>query len=247
MNARIVTAAGVRGDRLRGACSRFILTTVAMDTLPDAAILGVSALVAFAVVAVDRRLARGSRLSDQIDRQSACTCGGRGSAGLLGRAVARALSARNQRSLGRRYAVLHHDLLGRARGRGRLCCFEPSDRRSTGIAGAVCSAAGATGLLASWEYPSSFAPFARFPERETLMLLAGVLFAAGVLGIARALQRLEPREVTHARARRALRRSACSRAFRRCPRCSRPGYGVLPGPRVSRRWRRRRSRCAGSG
>jgi hypothetical protein len=57
----------------------------------------------------------------------------------------------------------------------------------------VCSAAGAAGLLASWEYPSSFSPLAKFPVREALMLVAGVLFAAGVLALAEAARSLGAR------------------------------------------------------
>jgi drug/metabolite transporter (DMT)-like permease len=65
-----------------------------------------------------------------------------------------------------------------------------SERQAlTGIAGAVCAAVGAAGLLASWEYPSSFSPFAIFPMREAFMLVAGVIFAAGVLALAEAARR----------------------------------------------------------
>jgi hypothetical protein len=63
----------------------------------------------------------------------------------------------------------------------------------TALAGALASAAGTAGLLASWERPSSFSPFAKFPTREGLMLLAGVLFALGVFGLARAIRRAGPR------------------------------------------------------
>ena len=66
----------------------------------------------------------------------------------------------------------------------------------TAIAGAVASVAGAAGMLASWESPSSFSPFAKFPAREALMLLAAVLFAVGLLALARAIRRAGPQIAT---------------------------------------------------
>ena len=61
------------------------------------------------------------------------------------------------------------------------------------MAGAVAALAGAAGLLASWERPSSFSPFAKFPAREALMLLAGLMFAAGLLVLAGLVRRLGAR------------------------------------------------------
>lgn len=57
-------------------------------------------------------------------------------------------------------------------------------------AAALMAAVGGAVLLASWEFPSSFSPFVRFPDRHALMLAAGVAFAAGSHLIARSVRPL---------------------------------------------------------
>lgn len=56
-------------------------------------------------------------------------------------------------------------------------------------AAAVAGTAGAAGLLANWERPSSFSPFVKFPTQEMLMLVAGLLFAVGSVAVAHAMRR----------------------------------------------------------
>ena len=119
MNARLVTAAGRSRSPLLGALASFILTTVAMDTLPDTVFVGVSALRRVRVRRCDGRLAGLRQCARRETTLGACLRLAAG-AGVLGRAAARALSARNRRSLRRRHALLHHDAAGASRGRRRL-------------------------------------------------------------------------------------------------------------------------------
>ncbi len=64
----------------------------------------------------------------------------------------------------------------------------------TAAAGAVLAVAGAASLLASWEFPSSFSPFVRFPKQAVLMMLAGTLFAVGSTVLSHISRRLGYRE-----------------------------------------------------
>lgn len=48
-------------------------------------------------------------------------------------------------------------------------------------------------VLASWEFPSSFSPFVRYPDRHLWMLGAGALFAAGLWLLIRATRTLGSR------------------------------------------------------
>jgi hypothetical protein len=69
-----------------------------------------------------------------------------------------------------------------------LLAFADKDRRPSlpQLAGAAAALLGVAAMLANWERPSSFSPFVKFPEQELLMLLAGVLFAVGSLLVVRA-------------------------------------------------------------
>lgn len=58
------------------------------------------------------------------------------------------------------------------------------------LAAAVTGVAGAAGLLANWERPSSFSPFVRYPTEELIMLLAGALFAVATIELLAAAERL---------------------------------------------------------
>jgi drug/metabolite transporter (DMT)-like permease len=193
VNARIAIAATFV-VALLGALASFILTTVAMDSLPDAVLVGASGLVAFALVAS----LGGWRVAREfltLERRTLYLALGGGALAFW----AAPLLALTQRSSNAPsgadtlfftttlWAVLV--VLGAYVVRGDRLAL-------TGIAGAVCAAAGTAGLLASWEYPSSFSPFAKFPAREASMLVAGLLFAAGVLALAEAARRMGVRYAT---------------------------------------------------
>ena len=186
MNARLATAA-VFATAVLSAMSSFIVTTIAMDSLPDGVLVGSSALVAFLVIAA----AGGWRVAEKIRVLERSTL----ALALAGGALAfwaAPLLALTQRATsapsGADSLFFTTTLWGVlvVLGAYLIAGERPA---LTGIAGAVCSAAGAAGLLASWEYPSSFSPFAKFPVREALMLLAGVLFAAGMLALVEAARR----------------------------------------------------------
>jgi drug/metabolite transporter (DMT)-like permease len=169
----------------------FIVTTVAMDTLPDAVLVGLSAAIAFAVLAATGGWRVAGKLRTLERKTLALT--------LIGGALAfwaaplLSLSQRGTSAPSGADTLFFTTTLWGVLvvlGAYLLATQRPA---LTAAAGAVCSAAGAAGLLASWEYPSSFAPFAKFPVREALMLLAGVFFAAGVLALAEAARSLGAR------------------------------------------------------
>lgn len=56
---------------------------------------------------------------------------------------------------------------------------------SVSIVGALASVVGSATLLASWERPSSFSPFVRFVQQQSLMAVAGVVFAVALVMLVR--------------------------------------------------------------
>jgi drug/metabolite transporter (DMT)-like permease len=173
------------------AMTSFIVTTVAMDSLPDAVLVGLSALVAFAVIAATGGWRVAKQLRSLKRRTLALSL--TGGALIFWVAPLLVLSQRGTSAPSGAdtlfFTTTVWGLLA-VLGAYLLAAERPA---LTAAAGAVCSAAGAAGLLASWEYPSSFSPFAKFPLREALMLLAGVLFAAGLLALAEAARRIGAR------------------------------------------------------
>ncbi|MEI8081694.1 MAG: hypothetical protein WCI74_07605, partial [Actinomycetes bacterium] len=190
MNARVVSAVAF-ATAVMGAMTWFILSTVVMDLAPDAVIVGGSSLVAFAILAATggwRILVRWRELDGQTLWFA-----------LIGGALAfwaAPLIVLSQRASdapsGADTLFLTTTVWGVLVVLGAY--LVAGERPAlTGAAGAVCSAAGAAGLLASWEYPSSFSPFAKFPVREALMLAAGLLFTAGAISLAQAARRVGAR------------------------------------------------------
>lgn len=186
MNARLVTAAAFALS-IAGAMGSFVLTTVTMDVLPDAVTIGAALVVAFAVVAAGV----GRPVLGRLRGMDRATLGRATAGGALAfwAAPFLALTQRGTSAPSGADTLFFTTVLW-----GGLVVlgaqFVASERTAfTGSAGAVCSAAGAAGLLASWEYPSSFSPFAKFPVREALMLVAGVLFAVGVVALSQAARR----------------------------------------------------------
>jgi hypothetical protein len=57
-------------------------------------------------------------------------------------------------------------------------------------AGAFAGLVGGMITLASWEFPSSFSPFVRSPDRHAWMCAAGVIFSVGVLAFTRSARKL---------------------------------------------------------
>lgn len=67
------------------------------------------------------------------------------------------------------------------------------DRSAVVLAASLLALVGGMTLLASWEFPSSFSPFVRFPVRHALMLVAGALFAGGSVALLAAARRIDLR------------------------------------------------------
>ncbi|MEI8082038.1 MAG: hypothetical protein WCI74_09360, partial [Actinomycetes bacterium] len=171
----------------------FILTTVAMDTVHDTLLVGVSAAVAFAVILSTGGWRVGKRIH-RLERKTVALAVGGGALAFWA-APLLVLSQRATSAPSGADTLFFTTSLWCVLvvfGAFLLTAEKPA---FTAAAGALCSAAGAAGLLASWEYPSSFAPFAKFPVRESLMLFAGVLFAAGVLAIAQSARRRVSQDV----------------------------------------------------
>jgi hypothetical protein len=174
-----------------GAAASFVLTTVVMDTMPDTVLVGLSALVAFLAVMAYYRIDL-IALVRESDRAALLWAAG---GGLLAFWAAPLLALSQRASdapSGADALFMTTTAWGLA---AVVVAFAVRDGRPslTALAGALASAAGTAGLLASWERPSSFSPFAKFPTREGLMLLAGGLFALGAFGLARAARRAGPR------------------------------------------------------
>jgi len=172
---------------LAGAGVSFVLTTVSMDTIADSALIGLAVAVAFALV-----LAVGGRSGFSDLRAAERRSLGLASLGGVLAFWAAPLLALTQRASD---APSGADTLFFTTSVWGLVCvaaaFALRTERPpvTALAGALGAAAGAAGMLASWENPSSFSPFAKFPVREALMVVAGLLFAAGALALVTAARR----------------------------------------------------------
>jgi len=177
---------------LSGASALFVLTTVYMDTLPDTVLIGVSCFAAFVFVLAPQ----GANGITAIKTADKALLGWGAFAGALAFWAAPLLSLSQRAS----DAPSGSDTIFlTATAWGVICVLAASLVRverpaPTAIAGAFATLAGAAGMLASWESPSSFSPFAKFPSREGLMLLAGVMFAAGVLVLAGVVRRVGARQ-----------------------------------------------------
>lgn len=175
-----------------GAAASFVVTTVVMDTMPDTVLVGLSALVAFLAAMMAYYRADLVTLVRRSDRTALLWAVG---GGLLAFWAA-PLLALSQRASDAPSGADSLFMTTTAWGLVvALVALAVREARPsvTAFTGALASAAGTAGLLASWERPSSFSPFAKFPTREGLMLLAGVLFALGVFALARSMRRVGPR------------------------------------------------------
>ena len=172
---------------LVGATASFVLTTVSMDTVGDSALVGFSCAVAF-VLALALQGASGFSAVAESDRSTLALAAFGGALAFW----AAPLLALSQRASDAPSGA--DTLFFTTTAWGLACVTAAFALRSerppiTALAGAFGAVAGAAGLLASWENPSSFSPFAKFPLREALMLVAGLVFAAGALALAAAARR----------------------------------------------------------
>ena len=174
-----------------GASAWFVVSTVTMDELPDQALVASAALVALVLVSAfsgtptRARMAGASRTS-----VAAAIVGGAlaWAAAPLAVLMVRATDAPSGTE------SLFFTTAGWALAGVLVAYAFRSERpRAIHITGALFAVLGAAALLASWERPSSFSPFVKFPGREAVMLAAGVAFALGSLALVYAARALGPR------------------------------------------------------
>ena len=157
----------------------FVVSTVVMDQIPDAALMAVALLVALAFVSAFA----GTPLMDRVRvagaRETALAAAG----GVLAWFVPFMLVL-TQRATDAPSGTetLFFSTAGWVLTAVVVALAFREERPSfTLIAGSLLAILGGAALLANWERPSSFSPFMKFPAEESLMLVAGVVFALGLL------------------------------------------------------------------
>jgi drug/metabolite transporter (DMT)-like permease len=174
-----------------GAAGSFVLTTAVMDTIADSVLVGLACAAALVGVLAFQGASGLSELR-KAPREALMLAAAGGALAFW----AAPLLALAQRASDAPSGS--ESLFFTTSAWGLACVATAYSLRAerppaTALAGGIAAVAGAAGLLASWEYPSSFSPFAKFPVREALMLTAGLLFAAGALALAEAGRRFGPR------------------------------------------------------
>lgn len=166
----------------------YVMTTVVMDQVPDTVIVGVglilAALIALAVYG------RASVFGDVRSNRSAGILAALGGVACFWLAPLIVLTQRASDAPSGAVVLFHTTALW-----GVFAAFSWWVRRGPratylSAAGAIAAAVGAAGLLANWERPSSFSPFIKYLQPELLMLLAGLIFAAGGYALVLAAQSL---------------------------------------------------------
>ncbi len=166
---------------LVGAAATFVITTVLMEGLPDALILGASLGVALVVVLIAEGLVpmRSLWAQSRSELVLAVVAG----ATAFWAAPLIALAQRSSDAPSGSEVLFFTTVAW-----GALCValafFAHKPRTAlSGIAGAVGALAGSAALLANWERPSSFSPFIKFPVPELVMLAAGAAFAVASISL----------------------------------------------------------------
>ncbi|NTU72213.1 MAG: hypothetical protein HGB10_10415 [Coriobacteriia bacterium] len=162
-----------------GATGVFVIATAAADAVPDRVLIGLSCAVALLLGLIFERPVAPRELWQRQREDVVWTAVG-GAAMLWCAPLLAALQRSSDAPSGADSlflmtttwgALLVLASWGLARGR----------RGPAPLAGVIAALAGAAGLLASWEYPSSFALIAKFPMRDAMLVLAGAVFVAGAL------------------------------------------------------------------
>ena len=167
-----------------GAAAAFVVTTVGVEQVPAAGLIGVGCIVAFGTAAVSFGMSA-YRAARSTPRATLVMAAVGGALCLWAAPLVALMQRASDTPSGADTLFLTTTVWG-------LLCVVSSlavrtERQApTALAAAVAAAAGCAGLLASWENPSSFSPFAKFPAREALMVAAGVAFVVGSLMLARA-------------------------------------------------------------
>lgn len=187
MSRRFVTVVSFSGVVI-GAAAAYLLTTVLMDALPDTALVAGAAIIAAVATALVtrpslRRMRRAPRAAVARAAVGGLACWWAAPLLVLAQRATDAPS-------GAETLFFTTSVFG-------VACvvfgyvWHSGPRPSFIVpASAAVALAGAAGLLASWERPSSFSPFARFPVQEVWMCAAAVVFALGAVSLASATRRL---------------------------------------------------------
>lgn len=170
---------------LIGAAAMFVLTTITHDRIAAEVLVSTSLLPAalVALVAGGSRLARRPRRTDLLTAVL-------GGAAAFWAAPALALSQRaTDAPSGSESLFFIVVLWGTLVSLTGLLSGTNADRLLALVV-AVAGTSGATAILACWERPSSFSPLVKYPRQELVMVVAGVLFAAGSWLLARSVRRI---------------------------------------------------------
>ena len=164
-----------------GASSWFLTSTVLGEEIADVATI-LAGSVGFAVAAVTASGFRALRTAVESDRRQVVLAAVAGGAA-FGLAPYVVLTQRASDAPPGSETVFFTTAVW-----GAVCVLvaQTAGRTRTSYsaaAGAVLAVVGAASLLASWEFPSSFSPFVRFPRQVILMMLAGVVFAVGSMAL----------------------------------------------------------------
>lgn len=172
-----------------GTAGTFLLTTVMMDRLPDAGLVGIPVLLAASLVIAISGLSSAKALV-QGDRRLAAQAAVGGALAFWAAPLLALAQRATDAPPGTEVLFLTTSSWAFLVTVAVVVVSSASLRIGSfaSIAGATTALAGAAGLLANWERPSSFSPFVRYTEREILMLVAGVLFALGLMALWSALK-----------------------------------------------------------
>ena len=164
---------------IAGSSAWFVLSTLAMDEIPDAALMTTSLVTALAFVSAFAGTPSIQRVKAAGSKEFAIA----GGAGML-TWLAPQLIVLSQRATDAPSGTetLFFTTAAWALMAALTSLGVREDRPSASqVAAVALSVLGAAALLANWERPSSFSPFIKFPEQELIMLFAGVVFASGLL------------------------------------------------------------------
>lgn len=176
---------------ITGSSAWFVVSTVAMDEIPDPAVVAVAALVALVLVSafsgtpIRARMAGAGRSDTMIAAA--------GGALALGAAPLLVLLVRATDAPSGSESLFFTSAGWAVAGVAVACAVRSERPKPIHVAATLFAALGAAAVLASWERPSSFSPFVKFPVQELEMLAAGVAFGVGSLALTHAVRRLGPR------------------------------------------------------
>lgn len=185
-----VAKIGVPAIAVVGVVVSYVLSTVVMDQVPDAVLAGVAVgLAALVAMAVYGRRAVLAEI--RADRTAALFAAAGGIA-CFWLAPLVVLTQRASDAPSGAVVLFHTTTLWGLIAASSWWVRRGIQATHLAAAGALVATAGAAGLLANWERPSSFSPFIKYLQPELLMLVAGLIFVAGSYALVTASRSLRP-------------------------------------------------------